>query len=182
MKIKFMGLEITTKSSRVEQSAEPKTTESKSMEVEVYRYPPGAPKLNSNPQPSNSLQKILRGTVHPIVAAVKWPVLPVDCDPLTESLHRVAIYEFNDFLCRCRAFNICSVSELVKLLNLSLDYEAQCAYDVLQKIHCKNFSLLNDEVYQSIPALMNLVFRENDRNTFKTTSDGFGTFTVTPTN
>lgn len=93
--------------------------------------------------------------LHPLTKSIKWPN-PED-NPWQKTILRNQIMEFNDSA-KNGWFNVCPFTKLKDSFNLILTEEGEFAYRRLRSIHCINFSLMDDEVLQSISTLANLFF------------------------
>lgn len=102
--------------------------------------------------------------LHPLTKAIKWPE-PGD-NVWRKTILRDNIMKFNDSAKR-GYFNICPFSDLKEKCNLILTEEGEFAYRRLRSIHCIDFSMMDEEVLQSISTLANVFFstrKLNDNN------------------
>lgn len=142
MKIKIFGRTFTTGNDKLEEEKE------KVFAVTIARANNSDKKLFS--------RKL--NNLHPLTKAINWP-LPKD-DPISRAFFLHHVLDF-DYAASHGRFNICPITALgdeFKLLNTPYRSEG---YDNLRKLHCINFELMEKELIEALPGMINAVFNEH---------------------
>lgn len=112
----------------------------------------------------NSYPDIIRMNEKPtrLFDAIVFPYIDLS-DPIKSTLFNKAVGEMREsFTGKYARINICPVSDLMELAELTLYGEAAAAYNWLHKLHCVYFSEMNSEIARQVPYRINMVFAGGD--------------------
>lgn len=121
-----------------------------SQEVSVTPIP------SPSPKPEMKTVKVdLASLLHPLTKSIPWPD-PGD-DPWKRTIVKAAIMSFNKSA-EYGHFSVCPIRDLRKDLHLLLTEEGELALERLRTLHCVDFSMMEDEVFDAIVPLTKLIF------------------------
>lgn len=144
MKISFLGLTIAIGKEQVEkvdtktETAELVVLEKTSTERDWVEYY------------SNNVNRL-----RPLTKSINWPKPPDD--PVSRAVFLHNLLEFDTFVGYGK-FNICPIRNLCGEFGILKTQRGEAAHETLSKLHCISFALMEKELVQSIPGLVNEVF------------------------
>lgn len=144
MKINFLGLTIAIGKEQVEK-VDPKTETAGLVVLEKSSTERDWVEYYSNK----------KNRLRPLTKAINWPKPPDDPVSRTVFLHN--LLEFDTFVGYGK-FNVCPIMNLCGEFGILKTQRGEAAYETLSKLHCISFSLMEKELVQSIPGLVNEVF------------------------